>query len=142
MSSDQLLGAWRLASFCDLDAEGNATVGPLGHTPRGLLIYLADGHMSVSMMRADESAPPGSAAGSAPPETFMGYAGTWELTGDQVVHRVEVSAHPHIVGTEQVRDVQLLGDRLTLHGTALIDGRPQRRALRWERVGTAEPLPR
>jgi hypothetical protein len=138
--ADDLLGAWRLVAYCDLDDEGNATTGPLGHDPRGLLIYLADGHMSVSMMRADAQTAVTSSSGPGQTETFMGYAGSWELTGGQVVHRVEVSAHPHIVGTEQVRDFQLLGDRLTLQGTALINERPQRRELRWRRVGPAEPV--
>jgi hypothetical protein len=94
------------------------------------------------MMRAS---PPDAGAGlptpAGPPgerESFMGYAGRWRLEGDTVLHDVRVSAHPHQVGTEQVRDVVLDGDLLTLYGTRPNGDRPQRRMLRWQRVSPSD----
>ncbi|ARZ66353.1 lipocalin-like domain-containing protein [Streptomyces sp. HU2014] len=137
----ELAGTWRLVSYVDVDEAGNVSEGPLGPAPEGLLIYHEQGHMAVSMMRtgAPAAAGPGERAGGAPParqhETFMGYAGRWRLADERtVVHHVAVSAHGHQVGQELVRELERDGDRIVLHGTAVIGGRPQRRRLRWERV--------
>lgn len=130
VADDDLVGVWRLVAYFELDPTGTTSEGPLGPAPEGLLMYGRDGYVAVSMMRTGDGADP-----AAPPngrETFMGYAGGWRLAGDTVVHRVDVSAHPRQVGTEQVRDVELDGDRLTLYGTRL-DGLG-RRKLEWRRV--------
>lgn len=117
-------GAWTLLSYLDVDDFGTTRVGPLGAAPRGLLIYSPDGHMSVSMMPAQD----GLAV-----ETYMGYAGRWRLDGDHMIHDVVVSSHAHMAGTRQVRDVALDDGLLTLGGISMIGGRPQRRVLTWRR---------
>ena len=132
MATDDLLGVWRLVAYFELDDTGATREGPLGPAPEGLLMYRGDGYVAVSMMRGRNGSGAGPAAPPAGQEAFMGYAGRWRREGDTVVHRVEVSAHPRQVGTEQVRDVVLDGDRLTLYGTRL-DGLG-RRKLEWERV--------
>lgn len=135
------VGAWRLRSYTTLteaEAEANAdgrAEGPLGPRPVGRLVYTADGHVSVSMMRTGEP-PPAPAPGV---ETFMGYAGTWRISGSRILHRVAVSAHPHQVDTELVREFQLAGDILTLRGTAVVNGCPVRRELVWERMRRESP---
>ncbi|GHG84128.1 lipocalin-like domain-containing protein [Streptomyces griseocarneus] len=125
------VGVWRLVAYYDVDEAGRTSDGPLGSAPQGVLIYTADGHVSVSMMRALDGAGGGT-------EAFMGYAGHWRLEGTRMVHEVLVSAHPHIVGTGQVRDVERDGEDLLLAGTAQIEGRPQRRLLRWRRADAFE----
>ncbi len=125
---EDLIGVWRLISYVDLDEAGGSREGPLGPDPQGLLIYGDHGHMSVSMMRGDHATAPESAT------VFMGYAGTWRPVEGAVKHHVSVSAHPFQVGTELTREAELDGDRLVLHGVAVIDGRPQRRVLTWQRV--------
>jgi hypothetical protein len=140
--ADDLIGVWRLVSCLDLPEAGDASEGPLGTAPRGLLIYDPHGYMSVSMMRSDHDDEsrnsPGTATDTirtAPAMSYMGYSGTWRLAvGPVVVHEVEVSAHPHMVGTEQIREVVLEGDQLTLYGTAVISERPLRRMLTWQRA--------
>lgn len=135
----RLAGVWHLVSYFDLDDEGRRSPGPLGAAPAGVLVYTADGHMSVSMMRTDRrpAGPPSGVAGR--DETFMGYAGSWRLVGDEIRHTVLVSAHPHLVGTELVREAALEGDLLVLHGTSLISGRAQRRVLTWRRAAPPHP---
>jgi hypothetical protein len=139
MSADDLIGVWRLVEYFELDDTGATSEGPLGPDPQGLLMYGRDGHVAVSMMRTPHGPGPGWPDVPDGQETFMGYAGRWRLEGDgKVVHQVQVSAHPRQVGTEQVRDVVLDGDHLTLYGTRLTgDGR---RMLRWRRVGPDEHL--
>ncbi|WP_051177839.1 lipocalin-like domain-containing protein [Nocardia concava] len=120
-----LIGAWELRSYYDIDDNDVKSQGPLGDWPRGLLIYESCGHMSVSMMRTDTTA----AA-----VRFMGYAGTWRLRGAEVVHAISVCSNPAWAGTEQVRQLTLSGDELTLIGAAQVDGRTQRRILAWRRI--------
>ncbi len=124
MDPTDLVGTWRLTAFHDVDGAGRTGEGPLGPEPSGLLIYTADGHVSVSMTRT----------GSGPGPRFMGYAGRWSLSGDHVRHRIEVAARPDWVGTEQSRRAELEGDRLTLHAATTIDGSERRRLLCWRRV--------
>lgn len=131
-AAERLLGTWRLVSYVDVDPAGTTSEGPLGPAPAGLLHYLPDGHMAVSMMRTADS---DARRASDQRETFMGYAGRWRLEGDRVVHRAEVSAHAFQIGVDQVREVVLDGDELTLFGNRPNSDPPQRRMLRWRRVG-------
>ncbi|WP_370418206.1 lipocalin-like domain-containing protein [Streptomyces sp. QH1-20] len=126
-----LIGAWQLESYVGVDEDGDVSEGPLGPEPEGVLIYSADRHMTVSMMRAGHEPAPG----PGPVTRFMGYAGTWQLSERQIVHEVAVSSHRHMVGTRQVRGLSLKGDLLILSGTArTADGRQERRVLNWRRV--------
>lgn len=131
MRADDVIGVWQLASYVEREPDGSTSVGPLGPDPVGVLIYSEHGRMSVSMMRT------GTAADAT---TFMGYAGTWRLDGDRVLHRVEVSAHAFQVGTELVRQARVDGDSLTLRGTSVIEGRPRHRELNWRRAPAAAHL--
>ncbi|MGQ4614387.1 lipocalin-like domain-containing protein [Nocardia sp. R7R-8] len=130
MHATDLVGTWELLSYYDIDEQGITSRGPLGDAPRGLLIYDAHGSMSVSMMRTD------GAAGVTP---FMGYAGTWRRTGAEVVHAISVCSNPAMARTEQVRQMSLNGDVLTLIGAAQVGGRTQRRVLTWRRSRPPEP---
>lgn len=143
-TAERLVGTWRLESYLDVDAAGTTSEGPLGPAPVGLLHYLPDGYMAVSMMRSPAAGGDGGHAGgsggsggddpAAQYETFMGYAGRWRLDGHRVVHRAEVSAHAFQIGLDQVREVVLDGDELTLFGNRPNSDRPQRRMLRWRRA--------
>jgi hypothetical protein len=124
MKATDLVGTWELLSYYDIDDHGVTSEGPLGAAPRGLLIYGAHGYMSVSMMRTD------AAAGATP---FMGYAGTWRRSGTEVVHAISVCSNPAWAQTEQVRQMSLNADVLTLIGAAHVGGREQRRILTWRR---------
>ncbi|MFD0363660.1 lipocalin-like domain-containing protein [Nocardia sp. GCM10030253] len=128
MNATDLVGTWQLLSYFDIDDSDTRSEGPLGDAPRGLLIYDPNGHMSVSMMRTDH------AVGANP---FMGYAGTWRRSGAELVHAITVCSNPALADTEQVRQLSLTGDTLTLIGTAQVEGRAQRRVLTWRRIRPA-----
>jgi hypothetical protein len=123
-----LVGTWRLVSYHDVGARGERAEGPLGPAPAGVLIYHPQGGVSVSMMRTPETGTSGAEG-----EQFMGYAGEWHLDGDSVVHRVVVSSHDRMVGTEQVREISWQHGDLVLRGSAVIDGVPKHRELTWRR---------
>jgi hypothetical protein len=76
--------------------------------------------------------------------TFVAYAGTYRVAGDEVVHAVEMSLEPSWVGTEQRRQVRLSDDgrRLTLSThPLLVAGRMGRHRLTWERAPSLERGP-
>lgn len=136
-----LVGTWRLRSMEATDASGRVS-HPLGSDARGLLVYTADGYMSVAIMQG-ERLPAGTRdwrGGSdevmlAAARGYLSYAGRYELRGDHVLHRVEVALFPDWVGSTQVRYVHLAGDQLTLRARpAGVDGRTRGARLLWERV--------
>lgn len=120
-SEHPLVGAWLLSTVAIMDASGDTLEHPLGQSPTGLITYTADGHMSVSMLNPDaESSPEEGAAGPVDTATlfrtspYLGYAGTYEVTGDLVVHHLHVASLRPWVGTSQERRWRVEGDRLTL----------------------------
>jgi hypothetical protein len=64
---------------------------------------------------------------------YLGYSGRWRVAGDRLVHRVAVGSHARVVGTEQIREARLEGDRLTLRESL---GAGRYLVLEWRR---AEP---
>lgn len=48
---EQLIGAWKLVSYQEIPVDGSDPFEPLGHQPRGLIIYTPDGYMSASSPR-------------------------------------------------------------------------------------------
>lgn len=135
-----LIGRWRLVSWSTRDDDGTVA-HPFGENPEGSLVYTAEGWMSALL--APAARPPLSSADvlggdeaerAAAFSTFIAYAGTYDIEGDDVVHRVSVSLFPNWVGTEQRRTAKLNGDTLVLQ-TAPLDvlGRVVVNELRWVR---------
>lgn len=141
MDGNQLVGTWRLVSMESRDADGQVSY-PFGRDPLGLLIYSADGCMSVILTSSDR---PPFAAGdllrgtgeeqARAATTCVAYAGRYEVHEGTVVHHVETSLFPNWVGGAQDRRCALEGDRLVLSTPPLLqDGRERRSLLVWKRV--------
>jgi hypothetical protein len=125
MEAIALVGTWRLLTWENIGPNGDITY-PLGQHPSGFVTYTADGFMSTIITRADRPLFRAlDALGGTPEEKlaaadhFFAYWGTYEYQGDRVLHRVVESFFPNWVGTVQVRDVQLTGDRLILSTPAM-----------------------
>jgi Lipocalin-like domain len=120
---ERLLGSWRFVSAESRNASGDAS-SPLGDDPIGQLTYDASGTVSAQLMRRSQphfcnddwqlaSAEEKASAWSG----YFGYFGTFtvdEMAGT-IVHRIDGSWFPNLVGTEQVRHFSLAGNRLTLN---------------------------
>jgi hypothetical protein len=138
---DALVGAWRLVSWENRAPDGQITY-PMGEEPLGYLIYTADGRFSVTISRSDrvrfaaDDLLSGTAAEKARAvEGFVAYAGRYTFRGDRVVHHVELSLFPNWMATDQERNAELSGDRLTLSaGPLLLAGKQQMASLIWTRV--------
>ena len=138
MDGSPLVGTWRLDSF-ELQSPDGSITHPYGEALTGYLFYTADGFMSAAFMSAarvggsSEDLAEGEAASSY--DQFMAYSGPYEVTGDKIVHHVEVSSLEIWIGTVQERWFKIDGESLTLLTTPLaVGGEAPVGRLTWSRV--------
>lgn len=143
---ERLIGAWELIDVVEEPVDGSAVRHPMGEDPAGLIVYTADGHMSVQIMQAGHVTrtaddPYGRTAGDYAREarTYFAYAGPYEVDEGRgvVTHRVRLSLFPGWVGRDQERVARLEGDVLQLSGAepSPSAGVLVRTRLRWRRAG-------
>ena len=139
--SDNIVGTWKLVSFSGVTANGEAK-RLMGDKPTGFLTYTSDGRMSViitaenrkSLSVPDRIAAPVAERAEAF-STLIAYAGRYTMNDDRITHRVEASAMPNQVGTDQVRTAKLEGEHLILRTPPIVQGGVEiRTELIWERV--------
>ncbi len=140
MTKDDLVGVWRERGREIVRADGTAEAD----VPRASqIMYTADGYMAVvnapiERTRVKETAPrmdldATSAAERA--EAAIGvvaYAGTFEVTGEEVRHHLFTAINPNRVGDTQRRHITLKGDDLTL--TAPTDAQGNHFRIHWRRA--------
>lgn len=126
MAKEQFVGTWKLVSFEFRHSDGGI-VHPLGEDPVGRLTYDAKGNMSVHLMsRYRGSFAQKDQLKGTPDEIkaafegFIAYFGTYEIDEEEgsVVHHVEGSLFPNLVGGDQKRLFRFDGDRLELTAPA------------------------
>ena len=112
-----LIGSWSLRSF-ELHTSDGKVLYPYGEEVRGYLFYNEDGFMSAAFenakrctSRTEDLAEAGAALNY---DQFMAYTGPFEVQGDRILHRVEVSSMDVWTGTLQERWFKVDGDVLTL----------------------------
>ena len=148
LGTHPICGVWRLRSWESV-AEGEAPLLPMGPDPEGLLVYEPDGTMTVligsrgrARFTSDDLIESTDRERSAALESFVAYGGSYEIDGETVVHRVEMSLFPNWVGTVQRRTFELAedGEVLTLTSAPiLVRGARRRQRLVWERVRRDPP---
>ena len=124
MSPDELVGAWTLERFRIRFDDGRDDLFPFGPDATGLLMYSASGRMSAVLSRAERDTIEASrleTASRAPEadkarafDSYLSYAGTWSIDGDDVVHTVTHALSPNLVGQDNRRRARLNADVLTL----------------------------
>lgn len=118
-----LEGTWFLVDW-RIDSGGRVTQ-PFGPQATGMICYTGDGHMQAVIAAAGRRALSAPVPRQAPEaeraaafDSYFHYAGRYEIIpGPRVVHRVTQALNPALVGTEQVRDIHLEGDKLVLSAT-------------------------
>jgi hypothetical protein len=109
--ANDLIGAWTLVSWFEIKKDGGIEY-PLGEGAIGQLIYSADGHVSAQLASKDtqpfrqEDWRKASGDESATAwKSYFAYFGTFSIDtkDDAVVHHVEGSWFPNLVGTDQKR---------------------------------------
>ena len=136
-----LVGSWNLRSWLIHYPDGRETGMPFGSDPSGWLQYHPDGSMSATVHRSDREPFP---AGISPRRldsdlvarayrSYFHYAGLYRIEGDCVIHSVLHSLNQAMVGTDQVRRMQLEPPILTLTGDETYRDGTRRHELVWER---------
>lgn len=98
---NSLIGTWSLIEF-KYENEAQEMVS-WGNRAHGLLIYTADGYMSLSVNNEDD---------------IFFYAGKYSiLDHSQVVHYVTNASNPARIGKKLIRDIQMSDAKLTLSST-------------------------
>jgi hypothetical protein len=136
-----LVGTWGLVSYAREDPATGASTFPWGEKPSGLLLFLADGHMSVVINAQGRQPTPRGEDGFVEKQaklfqTATAYAGTYTVRGSTMTVRVEVAGDPGLVGTEVSRELRVDGALLTIRTQpmkSLSDGKMYVYALVWKR---------
>jgi len=149
-SKNKLVGTWKLVSVVSKTDQGDVNKTVYGEHPKGFITYGADGRMMVIITEDGRKPLSLNDRVSAPIEeraqafsTMTAYAGTYTVSGDKVVHHVEVSANPNWVNTDQSRTAKIQGDRLTITTPPLArGGTMQTFELIWGRVKPSGKSPK
>jgi hypothetical protein len=125
--SVDLVGTWKLVAWRRLVGD-ETVIYPLGEDAQGILIYTPDGGMAVTLTAASRPSMPDNDPLGGEVEkraeaysTCLAYVGTYELRGEEVVHRIDLSLYPNWAGAEQARPFTYTGDELVLR-TPPVDG--------------------
>jgi hypothetical protein len=136
-----LVGVWRFVG--ETDTRANGSPAPLQtHSPsEGLLIYTADGFMSVTIMPRDRKWTSDTATIDELRETIANgtaYAGRYEVdpATHTVTHINSVNLEPGYNDAPLVRTYSLHGDTLELSGTFFFQGGKIKFVLTWQRVNS------
>lgn len=138
--NQQVLGTWKLVSF-ELRNEVGEINYPYGQDAIGILIYTADGYMSVTIMSKNRSCftsgdliKGNSDEKCAAIDTYLSYCGRYEVHADRIIHYPETSLFPNWVSVPQERLLHLVGNQLTLSTSPTwIGGQRQVACLTWRR---------
>ena len=136
-----LIGSWRLVSF-ELRDEAGKVSRPWGDEVSGLLILAADGSLSEQFCSADRPALTHDDWVSASASEidlaarhYFAYSGFYEIDGQAVVYRVDVSLMPNWIGKTERRFWSISGDTLTVTTPELlVGGKMQVSTLVWQRA--------
>ena len=141
MSTNPFVGTWRLISNETKEPSGEIS-HPFGKDATGYVIYTQDGYLALTIMGPNRGnfSSADIRAGSledkqAAFDSYLTYSGTYEVTGDKVVHHIEQSLFPNWSGADQVRFFQFSGDRLILRTPPLAVGGAERTLyVTWQRA--------
>jgi hypothetical protein len=125
---ERILGAWQLASFTTRNADTDDVSHPLGATPRGMILYTDDGHMSAQLADGDMGG-------------YIAYGGRFDVDeGTSIVHHdVTIAMMPELLAQPQFRQAHIDGDVLTLSAATTNEaGATTHAIVVWRRAGSSE----
>lgn len=139
---NQLVGTWKLLSASSTDSSGQQLDPPYGANPVGFLTYTDEGRVTALISYSGRKP---LSVGAKPPalsveqaeafKTFLAYGGRYRLSGDKIVHSIEISSIQNYVNRELVRSVRFQGDEIVLvTPPSMVNGKMQIIELTWKRV--------
>ena len=123
-----LVGTWEWVSVDNTAADGTRTL-PFGPKPGGYLTFGADGRFfwlitrpgraKFASGRRDQGTPD---ENKATVQGSLAYCGTYAVSNDTLIMRIEASTYPNEEGAEQKRAFTLNGDQLTWRNPTVSTG--------------------
>jgi len=142
---DRLVGTWKLVSASSSTVGGERNDTPFGTNSAGFLTYTQDGRVTAMISYGGRKRLSSSDSLSAPVDeqaeafrTFVAYSGRYTLSGDKVIHHVEISSIQDWVDTDLIRSIKFEGERIVLATPPTLDGgKIQTFELIWKRLPAA-----
>jgi len=142
---DQLVGAWRMKAYVEIDEETGEKNYPFGTNPDGFIIYTTDGYMSAQiqkngrkpfkdndMFRGTSEEYIEEASG------YLAYSGRFFVDEKEmkITHEMAVSLFPNWLGNQQKRIVRIENNVLNLEtdGPLMFNGKMKVAKITWERA--------
>ena len=112
--NDKIVGVWKLVSY-EVEVQATGKKGPvMGDHPTGYVTFTPEGR--VFFVLTGEARKPAKTDQERAEllSTLVAYSGTYSVEGDKWTTSVEVAWNPEWVGTKQVRNFTLSGERLVV----------------------------
>jgi len=140
--NERFVGTWKLVSASSVTSSGEQNQAPYGVDPTGFLSYTEDGRVTALISYGGRKP---LTIGAKPPalleeqaeafRTFLAYAGRYRVSGDNVIHSIEISSIQNFVDKELVRSVKFQGEQIVLATPpTMINGKIQTVELVWQRL--------
>ena len=138
---NQLIGTWKLVSAIMEDVETNERKFAWGARPNGVIVLTSTGRW-VAVQTAEGRRPPHTDEERAAAfRSMLAYSGYYRTEGGQIIIKVDIAWDESWIGTEQVRNFRIEGDKLHIEAApqsyANFGGRAMRGILVWQREGFA-----
>jgi Lipocalin-like domain len=115
----QIVGTWQLISHSAVILDTNETQHNYGEHPTGYIQYSPGGHL-VSFITTGDLKRPATASYTDAERSEIykgiagGYAGTYTIQGNTVIHHLLTAWRPEWVGSDQTRSFKIEGKHLTI----------------------------
>jgi hypothetical protein len=110
--SDNVVGTWKLVSY-EVEVQATGQKLPvMGEKPTGYAAFNREGRVFFVLTGEARKAAKTDQERAELLSTLVAYTGTYTVEGGKWTTSVEVAWNPEWVGTKQVRDFKLDGDRL------------------------------
>lgn len=135
----KVLGIWGLVSY-EMEPQATGQREPvLGKSPIGNIIFTREGRMMVVLTGEGRKVPSTDQDRADLLKSLVAYTGMYRIEGDKWITKVDVSANPAWVGTEQTRFFRIDGDRLQESTVVMkLPAQPEKGTVRfiltWERA--------
>jgi hypothetical protein len=124
-----IVGTWKLLHATARDAAGAARPLPYGGKALGRVTFTADGRMMSVVCDGRKELPAGVS------REYSSYCGTYTYDGERLVTRVDAASDPTRIGSDQVRGVRFVGERMVLVPPPRQTGASEEhREITWERI--------
>jgi hypothetical protein len=140
-SDHPIVGTWRLTSFSEQNLDNGAVSYPFGDDAKAMVIYEANGYVATIFTRTDRKPPHAAqATDQEAADLYRGmiaFAGRYEIDGNRLIYRPEISWNEAWNGTTQERVIEVSEDRLETNSVSVISALTGARttfSLVWERA--------